>query len=101
MVKRSAVLGRPGKAGKPVWLDELGANVLRLEYDFTARIGRVYMPAYCCGDMSGTIALFKRIDPGCHQVDTFAGARTDVCYQLIDGKWEALVPPQLVRREQA
>ena len=42
---------------------ELITTIHRIEYDPARKLGRVLMPPGCCVDMSGTIALFERIDP--------------------------------------
>jgi hypothetical protein len=60
---------------------ELMTEVLRIDYDVRTRRGRVFMAEGCCVDMTGTIRLFKRIDPQVKAIDTFAGELPDTCYR--------------------
>ena len=71
---------------------ELMTEVDRLEYDCKARVGRVFMPAHCCVDMTGTIALFLRIDPEVQTIETFAGDQADTSYHrdVDPGAWSSL-----------
>ena len=64
-----------------VWVRALQTSVLSLAYDFRSRTGTLYMPPDCCTDMSGAIALFKRIDPRVLRVVTMAGEREDTKYE--------------------
>jgi hypothetical protein len=65
--------------------------VKRIEYDFTAFAGRLYMDDRCCCDMSDCIAFFKNIDPNVIYISTMAGDEQDTRYRLIDGKWQAFL----------
>jgi hypothetical protein len=54
--------------------------VKRIEYDFTAFAGRLYMDDYCCCDMPDCIAFFKKIDPNVIYISTMAGDEQDTEY---------------------
>jgi hypothetical protein len=68
---------------------DLQCEVHGLEYDFVARLGRIYMAEGDCCDMTACIALFKRIDPGVRTIQTFSGGVDDTVYRLIDGAWQS------------
>lgn len=72
------------------WLEPLVTTVNGLNYDFVTRIGRLDMPAGCCCDMNGCVALFQRIDPAVRRISTFTAGRRDTVYPRgDDGKWQA------------
>jgi hypothetical protein len=62
---------------------ELMTPVRRMTYEFEQRLGVLYLPPYCCTDMAGAIALFRRLDPEVQQVQTFAGSERDTVYALV------------------
>jgi hypothetical protein len=68
---------------------ELMTTVHRIEYDPARKLGRVLMAPGCCVDMSGTIALFERIDPDIRTIETFAGNETDTSYHRVNGHWRS------------
>ena len=88
----AAVLGGFNAVGAfrealPIVLTEM---VDRLEYDFHARCGKLYMPEGNCTDMEGVIALFKGLDPAVLRVETFSGERPDMVYIKITQEWEVI-----------
>ena len=72
-----------------IYRRDLGTNVIKLEYDFANRVGTLYMPELCCTDMTGTIALFKRIDPEVEEIHTISGEKPDVIYVGKKNQWYA------------
>jgi hypothetical protein len=63
--------------------------VLKLDYDFQLRAGRLFMEDGDCCDMTGCINEFKKIDNGVKSIATFSGDRRDTTYVLIGEEWEA------------
>lgn len=67
--------------------------VLGLDYDFSRKVGRVIMRELDCCDMVGCIKVFKAIDPGVAEIETFSGEKLDTVYRLgADKKWTAHQP---------
>jgi hypothetical protein len=64
-------------------------RVKRLEYDFVARTGILFMMALNCTDMLGCIALFKAVDPEVRRIRTVAGIDGDTEYRLVAGSWRS------------
>jgi len=70
----------------------LHTAVERLAYDYATRTGRLDMPAGCCCDMTGAIALFRYLHPAVERIETFAGGQPDTSYRLEAGAWTAIRP---------
>ena len=68
---------------------ELVTDARRVAYDFDQQRGWLLQASGTCCDMTGCIALFKRIDPNVKIIETFSGRRADVRYVKQDGKWRA------------
>ena len=76
---------------------ELMCRVRELRYDFERRRGYMRLPWGNCTDMSGAIALFKRIDPRVREIDTFeedeeGNPLADTRYRLETSGWQAYLP---------
>ena len=69
--------------------DGLQCELERLDYDFTSRIGRLYMVDGDCCDMSACIEMFAAIDRDVSRIETFSGTEADTCYAKPLGKWVA------------
>ena len=73
----------------------LQCDVIQLRYDFERARGCLILPRDNCVDMTGAIALFKRIDPRVTQIETFAGVNAsgglirDTTYRRDDNGWHA------------
>jgi len=63
--------------------------VRSIMYDFPRRSGMVWMPDLCAADMTGTIALFERIDPHVEFIITMAGEQENARYIKSGGVWRA------------
>jgi hypothetical protein len=70
----------------------LMTRVVRLEYDFDTRHGRLYMEPHCNCDMGACIELFEKIDPEVFFIVTIAGDRQDTIYRKHQNGWYALTP---------
>jgi hypothetical protein len=64
--------------------------VEKLEYDFDAKIGVLQLGEHDCTDMSGCIALFKKIDPDVVEIRTFAAKRKDTSYHFDGQQWRSV-----------
>lgn len=71
---------------------QLLCGVDRVEYDFRAGKGTLYLPAGDCCDMSGCIAFFEAIDPKVQAIDTFSGGKRDTGYRRHGSDWSAALP---------
>lgn len=73
--------------------DDVMCRVQRLEYDFEARTGYLYLPPHNCVDMTGCIDLFTALDPDVQHIRTMAGRREDTGYlRGADGEWHSYAP---------
>ena len=63
---------------------DLVTRVLSLSYDFCTREGTLFMPEYCCTDMTGAIRLFVAIDPEVERIFTRSGDVPDTYYVRAD-----------------
>lgn len=61
--------------------EQLMCNVLRLEYDFVTKIGKLYLPYGDCTDCPGTIARFQSIDAAARRIYVYSGAALDIVYE--------------------
>jgi hypothetical protein len=68
---------------------DLHCNVAGLAYDFETRAGTLHMASNECCDMTGCIALFKRIDTGVKRINTIAGSNPDTIYIMEANGWQA------------
>jgi hypothetical protein len=66
---------------------KLRCTVRRLNYDFTAGIGEIYLAEGACTDFSRCIEFFSQIDPEVRSIDTYSGDKPDVSYIQIAGEW--------------
>lgn len=70
--------------------DKLHCDVLKIEYDFEARAGRLLMAEENCCDMGGCIGLFEGIDSHVMLIETFSGDEADTLYRRSKaGDWNA------------
>lgn len=70
---------------------ELDCYVVSLEYSFQTRTGTLVMKEGSCTNMTGCIALFRRIDPDVRAIATQSGADIDTSYHRDnDGRWVAV-----------
>jgi hypothetical protein len=67
----------------------LVCGVERLEYDFSARTGKLWLPGSQCCDMSGCIGLFTAIDHRVRRIETFNADGPDTFYLKVEGTWFA------------
>jgi len=72
--------------------ERLMCSVVSLEYDFTIKRGRLFMPDMTNTDMGGCIKLFEGIDKRVKRIETFAGADPDTTYRRRGDKWTAYLP---------
>ncbi|MFS8051602.1 hypothetical protein QD357_02130 [Rhizobium sp. BR 317] len=75
---------------KPIYHPELQCAVFGLSYDFVTREGILNMDESNASDMTGCIALFKRIDPKVQAIQTVAGTTNDTSYRLVGKAWTAI-----------
>lgn len=67
---------------------------VRVEYDFSARRGKLVVAANQCCDMAGCIDVFSSIDPDATVIDVYSGGTLDVRYMKGDDKkWKAFCRP--------
>lgn len=76
---------------------KLKAEVNKMSYDFTRRVGFIHMAPYSCTDMTGATAIFEAIDPRVLMIVTFAGEKLDTTYVKAGQNkermtWGALAP---------
>jgi hypothetical protein len=69
---------------------KLKCHVLTLEYSPVTRLGRLYMDAGHCCDMTACIRLFSEIDPRVRVIHTISGAEHDTMYVFKNGEWHAV-----------
>ena len=68
---------------------DLHCHVESLVYNFKTQIGTLNLLENNSCDMSGCIALFKKIDEGVKRIETFAGSALDITYILSGSGWRA------------
>ena len=68
---------------------ELMCKVDKLEYDYAARVGKLYVPALNCTDMKGAIQVFEAIDQDVISIQVFADNVPDMLYFFNGGKWQS------------
>lgn len=71
------------------FIEDVQCFVSELRYDYTTKTGTLVLGRNSATDMSGCIALFKRIDPEVTDILTLEGKKPDTSYHLIGGKWQA------------
>lgn len=64
-------------------------ETIKIDYDFGAKTGRLYMIAGMCCDMTHCIKVFSAIDPSVSVIYTFSGWVPDTVYRLSDNGWTA------------
>jgi len=64
-------------------------GIIKMEYDFVERVGKIWFPDKECCDFAGCVEWFKKIDKGVRAIMTFSGEYIDTCYYLSkkDEKW--------------
>lgn len=67
--------------------NDLVCSVTALHYDFSMHAGTLVMAHLECCDMSGCIALFKKIDPAVRFIQTVSGNVPDTCYAKLGKEW--------------
>lgn len=68
---------------------DLMCEPIKVEYDFRARRGFLFMVDGDCCDMTGCINLFERMDQDVARIDTFSGDKRCTSYAKRDGQWRA------------
>lgn len=69
----------------------LMCSVIKIEYNFVARAGRLTMDDDNCCDMQGCINLFCAVDADVKEISTYAGNRPDTAYKKQrNGVWLAI-----------
>ena len=76
---------------KPAKYDALmQCGIIKMEYDFVKRVGKICFPDKECCDFVGCVEWFKKIDKDVRLIITFSGDYLDTVYYLSrkDGKWD-------------
>lgn len=72
----------------PINLDhDIRATVTNITYKPKHRIGHLRLAHSHVPDMSGTIALFTRIDPHVKRIRVYDGRHLNTEYAHVNGKW--------------
>lgn len=71
------------------YMPRLHCYVHRVEYDFDAMVGKLWMPEGSNCDMHGCTTMFDAIDPYAERIETYAGIFPDTVYVKNGKKWEA------------
>ena len=79
-----------GQKDGTVFSPMIVSSVAGIEYHPILKLGVLRLLYLCHPDMSGTIALFKRIDKNVERVAVFSGSCLDLFYELKDGEWRCV-----------
>lgn len=76
-------------AREPIFHPKIQAFVVALIWDGRTQHGKLVLDDGGWPDMSGTIAVFEAVDPGCSQIDVYQGRFRSCRYYKIGSEWEA------------
>lgn len=65
-------------------------KIERIDIDLRAHVAVLYLPEYCCTNMTGAIQAVTAMDPDCQMIVTIAGAGIDTRYERRGERWVAV-----------
>jgi|GEM_PF-6637084 len=89
---REKVARADEELGEGVWHARLSCRLVKVNYDWPNRTGKLFMADGSNCDWSEAVRLFKSIDPEVEAVEAYAGGNPDTRYVRQDGEWQLSLP---------